>query len=250
MQTRHRRSGAESALFARPGRARLRGGQRDALLLATTLRYRVNGGHSPARLPDFRARHVASPSGNNRLGLCMKVYKKLRPSGISEQEHLAALISASKRRRVARRHSQEPSGWSRSGDLSSRRGVPQALLELTSWAGRGYDLAVDAPMVKEGPRHVVQDGVMTLAQITGLPIIPYSCRLGWKIQVKSWDPLLSNPAALLALRNDLRRTHPRPARGHRRGTRPVARAVAGRAAGGNARRRIGRMSEGIFIRCD
>jgi len=28
---------------------------------------------------------------------------------------------------------------------------------------------------------------MALAQATGLPIIPYSCRLGWKIQLKSWD---------------------------------------------------------------
>jgi lysophospholipid acyltransferase (LPLAT)-like uncharacterized protein len=33
----------------------------------------------------------------------------------------------------------------------------------------------------------VQEGVMTLAQVTGLPIIPYSCRVRWKIRVKSWD---------------------------------------------------------------
>jgi lysophospholipid acyltransferase (LPLAT)-like uncharacterized protein len=34
---------------------------------------------------------------------------------------------------------------------------------------------------------VVQEGVMALAQVTGLPIIPYSCQVGWKIPVKSWD---------------------------------------------------------------
>jgi lysophospholipid acyltransferase (LPLAT)-like uncharacterized protein len=34
---------------------------------------------------------------------------------------------------------------------------------------------------------VVQDGVLTLAQVTGLPIIPYSCQLGWKICARSWD---------------------------------------------------------------
>src|SRR5208337_5462810 len=28
---------------------------------------------------------------------------------------------------------------------------------------------------------------MALAQVTGLPIVPYSCRLGWKIRVRSWD---------------------------------------------------------------
>ena len=68
---------------------------------------------------------------------------------------------------------------------SSRRGA-QAVLELSSWAGRGYDLAV-TPDGPRGPRHVVQDGVMALAQVTGLLIVPYSCQLGWKIQLKSWD---------------------------------------------------------------
>jgi hypothetical protein len=34
---------------------------------------------------------------------------------------------------------------------------------------------------------VVHDGVMALAQATGMPIVPYSCELGWKIRVKSWD---------------------------------------------------------------
>jgi hypothetical protein len=29
--------------------------------------------------------------------------------------------------------------------------------------------------------------VITLAQVTGMPIVPYSCQLGWKIRVKSWD---------------------------------------------------------------
>jgi len=28
---------------------------------------------------------------------------------------------------------------------------------------------------------------MALAQITGLPIVPYSCHLGWRILLKSWD---------------------------------------------------------------
>ena len=55
---------------------------------------------------------------------------------------------------------------------SSRRG-PQALLELTTWAERGYDLAL-TPDGPRGPRYVVQEGVMSLAQLTGLPIIAAS----------------------------------------------------------------------------
>jgi lysophospholipid acyltransferase (LPLAT)-like uncharacterized protein len=68
---------------------------------------------------------------------------------------------------------------------SSRRG-PQALLELTTWAERGYDLAI-TPDGPRGPCYVVQDGAMSLAQITSLPIVPVSYSLKWKIQVKSWD---------------------------------------------------------------
>ncbi len=68
---------------------------------------------------------------------------------------------------------------------SSRRG-PQALLELTTWAERGYDLAI-TPDGPRGPRYVVQDGAMSLAQITGLPVVPVSYYLSWKIQLKSWD---------------------------------------------------------------
>lgn len=68
---------------------------------------------------------------------------------------------------------------------SSRRG-PQALLELTTWADRGYDLAI-TPDGPRGPIYVVQDGVMALAQLTGLPIVPVSYSVTWKIRVKSWD---------------------------------------------------------------
>ncbi len=52
---------------------------------------------------------------------------------------------------------------------SSRRG-PQALLELTTLAQMGYDLAV-TPDGPKGPRYSVQEGIVALAQLTGLPII-------------------------------------------------------------------------------
>ena len=68
---------------------------------------------------------------------------------------------------------------------SSRRG-PQALNEMTTWAERGYDLAI-TPDGPRGPRYEVQDGVIATAQLTGLPIVPASYHLNWKIQAKSWD---------------------------------------------------------------
>ena len=149
-------------------------------LLTATLRYRVNGGRGPIKLPD---EPVIFALWHNRLGLCMKVYERfVRPD--HPHDHLAALISASKDgallASILQRFGVQPVRGS-----SSRRGA-QALLELTSWAERGFDLAV-TPDGPRGPCYVVQEGVMMLAQVTGLPIVPYSCRLGWKIRVKSWD---------------------------------------------------------------
>jgi len=115
--------------------------------------------------------------------LCMKTYESFVRPG-HQHDHLAALISASKDgaflAAILENFGVQPVRGS-----SSRRGA-QALLELSSWAERGYDLAV-TPDGPRGPAYIVQDGVMTLAQVTGLPIVPFSYRLSWKIKVKSWD---------------------------------------------------------------
>ncbi|HXS68290.1 MAG TPA: lysophospholipid acyltransferase family protein [Candidatus Polarisedimenticolia bacterium] len=120
---------------------------------------------------------------HNRLLLCMEVYWrefKRRDLG----RGLAALISASKDgaflAAILERFHVEPVRGS-----SSRRG-PQALLELTSWAERGYDLAI-TPDGPRGPCYTVQEGVMSLAQLTGLPIIPFGFYARRKIRLKSWD---------------------------------------------------------------
>lgn len=68
---------------------------------------------------------------------------------------------------------------------SSRRGG-QALREMVSWAESGYDLAI-TPDGPRGPCYTVQDGVISTAQLTGLPIVPVSYHLIWKIRSKSWD---------------------------------------------------------------
>jgi lysophospholipid acyltransferase (LPLAT)-like uncharacterized protein len=120
---------------------------------------------------------------HNRLALCLVPYfgyvkKRNQTPG------MAALVSASKDggflAAILECFGVQPVRGS-----SSRRG-PQALLELTSWAERGYDLAI-TPDGPRGPCYVVQEGVMGLAQVTGLPIMPVSYYLGWKIRPKSWD---------------------------------------------------------------
>lgn len=120
---------------------------------------------------------------HNRLALCLVPYQCY----VKKHNHtpgLAALVSASKDggflAAILECFGVQPVRGS-----SSRRG-PQALLELTSWAERGYDLAI-TPDGPRGPCCVVQEGVIALAQVTGLPIIPASYHLSWKIRIKSWD---------------------------------------------------------------
>jgi hypothetical protein len=97
---------------------------------------------------------------------------------------LAALVSASKDGALLAAV-LETFGVEQIRGSSSRRG-PQALLELTSLAEQGYDLAV-TPDGPKGPRYVVQQGVIALAQVTGLPIIPVTCNTRRKLCLKSWD---------------------------------------------------------------
>jgi lysophospholipid acyltransferase (LPLAT)-like uncharacterized protein len=120
---------------------------------------------------------------HNRLALCMISYfsyvkKHNRTAG------LAAMVSASKDGGLLA-GVLECFGVQPVRGSSSRRG-PQALRELTTWARRGYDLAI-TPDGPRGPCYVAQDGVISLAQLTGMPIVPVSYQLGWKIKLRSWD---------------------------------------------------------------
>ena len=138
---------------------------------------------------------------HNRLALCMQIYHGYIKKH-NQTPGRAAMVSASKDGAllsgVLERFGVQPVRGS-----TSRRGR-QALLELTSWAKRGYDLAI-TPDGPRGPCYQVQDGVMALAQLTGLPIVPITYNLGWKIRLKSWDRFHTT-AAVFALRNDLRQT--------------------------------------------
>jgi hypothetical protein len=120
---------------------------------------------------------------HNRLATCTKVldvYRRPHNAGAG----MAALISASKDgaflSRILEWFGVQPVRGS-----SSRRGA-QALLELSTWAERGYDLTI-TPDGPRGPCYQVQEGIASLAQVTGLPIVPVTFNLNWKIKVKSWD---------------------------------------------------------------
>src|SRR4029077_17081604 len=149
--------------------------------LAGTLRYRWHD--RSGCLDGDPSEPVIFCVWHNRLALSMRAYfgyakKRTRRVG------MAAMVSASRDGGFLTAiweasHAQPVRG------SSSRRG-PQALLELTTWAERGYDLAI-TPDGPRGPCYEVQEGIMSLAQLTGLPILPVSYSLSWKIRAGSWD---------------------------------------------------------------
>jgi lysophospholipid acyltransferase (LPLAT)-like uncharacterized protein len=148
--------------------------------IAATLRYQWN--YHPAAL-QREPTPVICCVWHNRLALSPIMYRDYARRR-QQPSRLAAMVSASKDGAVLARI-LEHFGVQAVRGSSSRRG-PQALLELTTWAERGYDLAI-TPDGPRGPCCVVQDGILFLAQITGLPVIAGSCHFGWKIRAKSWD---------------------------------------------------------------
>lgn len=120
---------------------------------------------------------------HNRLAVSMWIFRSLGGLG-RPARRLAALVSASKDgaflAAILETFGVQPVRGS-----SSRRGS-QALLELTSWAGQGFDLAI-TPDGPRGPKYVVQEGVIAVAQLTGRPIVPVSCHFSRKWTLKSWD---------------------------------------------------------------
>jgi len=149
--------------------------------VAATLRWRwrdetnlfENGGKEP----------VIFCLWHNRLALSLILFRRYVQAR-QPQRKLAALVSASRDggmlARVLELFDVEPVRGS-----SSRRG-PQALRELVSAGGRGRDLAI-TPDGPRGPCYVVQEGIVSLAQLTGMAIVPASFHLSWKWRLKSWD---------------------------------------------------------------
>ena len=70
---------------------------------------------------------------------------------------------------------------------SSSRGGKAAFLEMTRALREGWDAAL-TPDGPRGPRYRVQDGIISLAALTGVPIVPVSCCSTRQLVVRgSWD---------------------------------------------------------------
>lgn len=138
------------------------------------------------------ATHVQIPNYNgpiifcvwhNRLALSMVAYSRFAKH-FWPSAGLAAMISASKDGGLLAAVLEKFRVQAARGS-SSRRGR-QALLESTTWLEKDYHIAI-TPDGPRGPCYRVQDGVIALAQITGVPIVPVSARIRGKIHLKSWD---------------------------------------------------------------
>jgi len=68
---------------------------------------------------------------------------------------------------------------------SSRRGAT-ALREMAAILERGEDMAI-TPDGPRGPIYEIHPGIIKLAQITGVPIVPICIEYSRYWQVKSWD---------------------------------------------------------------
>jgi lysophospholipid acyltransferase (LPLAT)-like uncharacterized protein len=123
---------------------------------------------------------------HNRLALSLRLYARFIQKH-DPPRRLAAMVSASRDggllAQVLTLFGVQPVRGS-----SSRRGA-QALLEMTTWAERGYDLAI-TPDGPRGPRYQVQAGAVDLAALCGLPLIPVSYDLTQAWRLHSWDGFL------------------------------------------------------------
>lgn len=149
--------------------------------LTATLRWRVDD-RSGLLQPGAQQR-VIFAIWHNRLAVAVLLYRNLVGRRFPGRR-LAGLVSASKDGGLLAR-GLELFGVLPVRGSSSRRGGP-ALRELVSAAELGCDLAI-TPDGPRGPCYVVQEGAISAAQLTGLPIMPVSYRLGWKFTLRSWD---------------------------------------------------------------
>lgn len=120
---------------------------------------------------------------HNRLALSMVGWEHYGQPRIPS-EGLVALISASHDGGVLARTLKYFDVEAVRGS-SSRRG-PQALLELTTWLEKNYSVAI-TPDGPRGPCYQIRDGILSLAQLSGKPIVPFSTHVNWKVCLKSWD---------------------------------------------------------------
>jgi len=72
---------------------------------------------------------------------------------------------------------------------SSSRGGKRAFKEVVERVRAGYDVAI-TPDGPKGPRYQIQMGVIKLAEITGIPIIPVKYIPDLRVELDTWDKFI------------------------------------------------------------
>jgi lysophospholipid acyltransferase (LPLAT)-like uncharacterized protein len=72
---------------------------------------------------------------------------------------------------------------------SSTRGGTKALRHVLRATREGINIAV-TPDGPRGPRRVVKEGVVYIAQVSGLPIVPFHFTARNKKRLRSWDQMI------------------------------------------------------------
>jgi len=148
--------------------------------LAGTIRFKLDDPAGTLRTPREKMIYAI---WHNRLALSGVLYQRYFLRSVPERR-MAGLVSASRDGGLLARIMNH-FGMEAVRGSSSRRG-PQGLREMVSLAENGLDLAF-TPDGPRGPCYIVQEGVISAGQLTGMPIVPTAYHLNWKIRLKSWD---------------------------------------------------------------
>lgn len=151
-----------------------------ARILAATLRWSW-ADHAGVVAPTHN-QPVIFAVWHNRILLSAFIYRHLTRGKANRR--LATLISASRDGGLIA-YIMGLFGLIPARGSSSRRGAA-ALLDLVRHARNGCDIAI-TPDGPRGPRYQAQEGIIVLAQVTGLPIVPVAYHLSWKKVLRSWD---------------------------------------------------------------
>jgi len=150
------------------------------LAIGRSLRWRIE---DPADLlANIQQQPAILATWHNRLFLVPYLFQKYW--NIRQRGKIAVMVSASKDgERLVRVLKKFDLICVRGS--SSRRGNT-ALLEMTRLVQAGADAGI-TPDGPRGPKYQVADGIISLAQLTGAPVIPISYVLSHKIELNSWD---------------------------------------------------------------
>lgn len=175
MQAAHRLHPTAARWLGRTARALIR-------VVGSTLRLHVDDPHEALRQVTGRA--VIFAFWHNRIFLMPYLFRRLVQPSRRGSSPPAVLVSAS------RDGARLVTVLEQFGIMcirgSTSRGGATALREMIQWVQAGHDAAI-TPDGPRGPRYVVQEGVIQLAQLTGAPVLPVSWVASRCVQFNSWD---------------------------------------------------------------